>query len=68
MFPDVLLTGKRPVWSVKIWPVAGIYLAYRLCVRAPGRTVGASLLRGIGCASVVVGGGTGGVLEVVVVD
>ena len=58
MFPDVLLTGKRPVWSVKIWPVAVMHLAYRLYVRAPGRTVGASLFKGIGCAVGVAGGGT----------
>ena len=52
--------------------ILDIHLAYRLCVRAPGRTGGASLFKGIGCAVGVAGGGTvlgaGGVLKAVVLN
>ena len=40
VFPAVDLCGKRPVWSVKTWPVAGTQNAYRAWLRGPVRSGG----------------------------
>ena len=41
VLPAVDLCGKRPVWSVKTWPVAGIQKAYNAWLLAPSRSGGA---------------------------